>query len=275
MDSLLPLMETPMETAKKFALILMIQSALLIRQNATGTEADMLPNFAVSRALLASALALAVSILFQASTAAAESPTPTPPLLTIPLSTLPLSSISPSQSDPSGLLRESPIGEGATELSWLTGVGVGINGGATENNFWAMQLRLGRVLRTASGSGFFRGHLEYAIEFLPAFLTAQSTALFGGGITPLLLQYNFAGGGRFVPFVQTGVGWLFTTRKVPEGTSHFNLTPQGGVGVYWFHRPSTAVVFGVRYHHISNASTAERNPGHNALYIHTGISWWR
>lgn len=264
-----------METAKEFALILMIQSGLPIRQNATGTEADMLPNFAVSRTRLASASALAVWILLQASTVAAESPTPTPPLLTIPLSTLPLSSISPSQSDPSGLFRESPIGEGATELSWLTGAGVGIAGGKTKNNFWAMQLRLGRVLRKASGVGFLRGHLEYAVEILPAFVIGQSTNVFGGGITPFLLQYNFTGGGRFVPFIQSGVGWLFTTRKVPEGTSHVNFTPQVGVGAYWFHRPSSAVVFGVRYHHISNASTAERNPGHNALYIYTGISWWR
>lgn len=253
----------------------MIQSGRPIRQNATGTGAEILYNFDVSSVRLASALALAVWIPWQASPAAAESPTLTPPLLTIPLSTLPLSSISPAQSDPSGLLRESPIGEGAIELGWLTGAGIGMNGGATEDNFWTMQLRLGRVLRKASGSGLLRGHLEYAIEFLPAFLTTQSTASFGGGITPLLLQYNFAGGRRFVPFVQTGVGWLFTTRKIPEGTSHLNLTPQGGVGAYWFHRPSSAVVFGVRYHHISNGSTAEHNAGHNALYIYSGISWWR
>ncbi len=232
----------------------------------------MLPNFAAS---LASAMALAVWILFQASTTAAEPPTPTPPLLTIPLSTLPLSSTSPSQSDPSGLFRESPIGEGATELSWLTGVGVGINGGATADNFWAMHLRWGRVLTTNHGPGFLRGNLEYAVEVLPAFLTAQSTNVFGGGITPLLLQYNFAGGRRFVPFIQAGAGMLFTTRKVPEDTSQFNFTPQGGIGVYWFRQPRSAVAFGVRYHHISNASTAERNPGHNALDLYTGISWWR
>ena len=235
----------------------------------------MLYNFDVSSVRLASTLALAVWILFQASTAAAQSPTPTPPLLTIPLSTLPLSSISPSQSDPSGLLRESPIVDGATELSWLTGAGVGIAGGASDASFWTMHLRWGRVLTTARGPAFLRGNLEYAVEVVPAFVIAQSTTVFGAGLTPLLMQYNFSVSSRFIPFIQAGVGMLLTTRKVPAGTSQFNFTPQGGFGAYWFHRPSSAVVFGVRYHHISNASTAEHNAGHNALYIYSGISWWR
>ena len=68
---------------------------------------------------------------------------------------------------------------------------------------------------------------------------------------------------------------LLSNHKVPEHTSHFNATRQGGFGAYWFLRPRSAVMFGVRYHHISNASTAERNPGYNAIYIYSGFSWWR
>ncbi len=262
-----------METAKEFALIPMIESGLPIRQNATGTEADMLPNFAVSRARLASALALAVWVFFQASTTAAEPPPLAAPLLTLPLTTL--SALPSAQAVPTQSRRESPVRKGATEWSAITGAGIGIAGGTSNANFWAMHLRWGHVLTTDHGPGFLRGNLEYAVEVLPAFVISQSTNVFGGGITPLLLQYNFAGGRRFVPFIQAGAGLLFTTPKVPENTSQFNFTPQGGIGVYWFRQPRSAVAFGVRYHHISNAGTAERNPGHNALYFYTGISWWR
>ena len=225
----------------------------------------MSSNFTVTRAQLAGTSALAMWLLLPAATAAAEQSFSTPSLFSLPA----------FQADPNGSRQEPPVRQGATEWSAVTGTGIGIAGGGSDANFWAMHLRWGRVLTTARGPGLLRGNLEYAVEVVPAFVIAQSTTVFGAGLTPLLLQYNFSGGRRFVPFIQAGAGMLFTTRKVPEDTSQFNFTPQGGIGAYWFRRPRSAVVFGVRYHHISNASTAERNPGHNAIYIYSGISWWR
>jgi hypothetical protein len=107
----------------------------------------------------------------------------------------------------------------------------------------------------------------------------QSSTVFGGGFTPFLLQYNFSGRNashrRFVPFVQAGAGMLFTTEDVPRDTAQFNFTPQGGIGVHWMHDFQSSLVFGLRYHHISNASRDRLNPGHNAIYFYTGLSWWR
>jgi hypothetical protein len=107
----------------------------------------------------------------------------------------------------------------------------------------------------------------------------QSGTIFGGGFNPLLLQYNLGGRerseARFVPFVQLGVGVLFTTDEVPVGTSQVNFTPQAGFGIYWTRAIQPSVVFGVRYHHISNAGRVRPNPGHNALYFYSGVSWWR
>ena len=75
---------------------------------------------------------------------------------------------------------------------------------------------------------------------------------------------------------------LFTTDDVPAGTTRFNFTPQGGVGVYWLRGDRPSLVFGLRYHHISNAgrvqanpSRVHPNPGHDALYFYGGLSWWR
>ena len=162
-----------------------------------------------------------------------------------------------------------------TEWGWNGGGAAGIAGGSSDSRFWTLNLRWGRVLTDLHGPALVRGNLEYAVELVPALAIQQSSTVFGAGITPMLFQYNLDYTRRLVPFLQAGAGTLFTTEKVPENTSQINFTPQGGIGVYWFRRPHSALVMGVRYHHISNAGIAKPNPGHNGLYVYTGISWWR
>ncbi|MGH9786780.1 MAG: acyloxyacyl hydrolase [Terriglobia bacterium] len=169
----------------------------------------------------------------------------------------------------------SPSGQGSTEWSWTSGAGARIAGGAREGDFWAMQLRWGRILTEPRGPGWLRGTFEYAFEAVPALVMVQSETVFGGGFSPLVLQYNFTSSQRFVPFAQAGGGMLFTTDEVPAGTTQFNFTPQGGVGAYWLRGERASLVLGVRYHHISNAGRVQPNPGHNALYFYGGMSWWR
>ena len=192
---------------------------------------------------------------------------------------IPFASAAPPSSPPQASIvaasGTSPAQQGSTEWAWTTGGGARIAGGAREGNFWATQLRWGRVLTAPHGPGILRGTLEYAFEVVPALVMVQSETLFGGGVNPLVLQYNFTRSGRLVPFLQAGGGMLFTTQDVPAGTAQFNFTPQGGIGVYWLRGARTSAVFGVRYHHISNAGRIQPNPGHNALYFYTGISWWR
>lgn len=185
----------------------------------------------------------------------------------------PLSAPAPAGSPVQG--SHSSIHQGATEWGWLSGAGVGIAGGVREGNFGALHLRWARVLTSDHGPAFLRGNLQYALEVVPAMVLFQSTTVFGGGFTPLLLQYNFTRSRRMVPFIQAGAGMLFTTEPVPAATSRFNFTPQGGLGIYWFRWPRAALVWGVRYHHISNAGMAQQNPGRNSLFFHAGISWWR
>jgi len=165
--------------------------------------------------------------------------------------------------------------KGATEWGWNIGGATGIPGGSNKRSFWTLNLHWGRVLTAAWGHGPLRGTLEYTVEIVPVFMTRESNNVFGGGITPVLLQYNFDYSRRFVPFIQAGAGTLLTTQRVPEDTSRFNFTPQGGVGIYWFRWPRSALELGVRYHHMSNGGLTGRNPGHNGLYFYTGVSWWR
>ena len=172
-------------------------------------------------------------------------------------------------------MAQSPAQRRSTEWTVMSGVATYLPGGARSGSFWTAQLRWGRVLTGPHGPGALHGTLEYAFEIVPAMILSQSGTLFGGGFNPLVLQYNFTAKRRFVPFIQLGGGLLFATREFPAGTSSFNSTPQGGIGAYWVRSERTAMVFGVRYHHTSNAGITNPNPGHNALYIYGGLSWWR
>jgi hypothetical protein len=170
---------------------------------------------------------------------------------------------------------ELPDQKGSTEWSLTSGVAAGMRGGAANRGFWNIDLRWGRVLTNFGKHGPFSGTLEYAIEIEPVVVIRQMANAFGGGITPLVLQYNFAGWRHMVPFIQAGAGTQFTGLRVPENTSKFNFTPQAGVGAYLFRRPSSAITAGVSFHHTSNGGLRRHNPGHNNLYFYTGIYWWR
>ena len=177
----------------------------------------------------------------------------------------------------------SPAERFSTEWGFTTGGATDLPGGARGGEFWAMQLRWGKVLTPQYGPGVLRGTFEYAVEIVPTMVLRQarfhpsqpSGGIFGGGFNPIVLQWNFTSHDRFVPFFQIAGGTLWTTRDFPHGASSFNFTPQGGIGAYWFARTNRAVSFGVSYHHISNAGITKPNPGHNALYFYGGLSWWR
>lgn len=164
---------------------------------------------------------------------------------------------------------------GATEWGVLSGGGPAITGGVRDRGFWFLAGRWGRQLTSDRGDSWARGHLQYAVEAMPLYLHFQSDTVYGAGLTPFLLRYNFTRGRVVVPFLEAGAGILATTEQVPEGTSRFNFTPQAGVGLQYVPAARFGWTLGVRYHHTSNAGIARRNPGINAVVIHTGLSWWR
>jgi hypothetical protein len=116
--------------------------------------------------------------------------------------------------------------------------------------------------------------LEYAVDVVPVFLVFQpSGSVYGAGLNPLALKWNFDTHGRVAPYAEIGVGTLFTHNQVPRGTSRVNFTSGGALGVN--------VGFGqahwsaeVRYMHISNASLANLNPGLNTIQLRIGLGWF-
>ena len=193
--------------------------------------------------------------------------------------------------------------------------------GLTDNRggfrFAMAGVEAGRVLTNNFGKGVFRGNFEYAVQlypywqaFTPSFQRVRCQPIAGstttiecsapytvGGtftgvsVVPIILRWNFARHGKFVPWAQAAGGLLWTNHKFPAygntdfnlpvngpngETSVFNFTPQGGIGLHYFTHANRSIDFSANGVHTSSASLGDRNPGVNAgVQFSVGYSWWK
>ena len=177
--------------------------------------------------------------------------------------------------------------------------------------FLSAGVHLGKVITAPHLPGFLRGQFEYAGELMPYWhavtppphqqnvtyhdpatgLNFSYTANFGGGtftgfsLTPIILRWNFQPHGRIAPFALAAGGLIYTTHKFPPdvlvrhgtpgGTSVFNFSPQGGIGIQYFLSPTHSLMLSASGVHISSASLGDRNPGVNAsVQFQIGYTWW-
>ena len=65
-------------------------------------------------------------------------------------------------------------------------------------------------------------------------------------------------------------------KGVCGGTSVWNFSPQGGIGMRYFVRPKRSIDLGVNAVHISSASLGDKNPGVNAsMQFQIGYTYWK
>ena len=101
----------------------------------------------------------------------------------------------------------------------------------------------------------------------------------GGGFS-LLGRWRFHRGEKLSLYLEGGAGILQTSVSVPDGPAafeedgtHFNFTPQAGIGATYRLGKRTALTGGFRYLHISNASMSGRdeNPGLDTVGGYLGL----
>ena len=94
-----------------------------------------------------------------------------------------------------------------------------------------------------------------------------------GGSLDLMFEWHFIRQATWSLYGDFGIGLLGTTANVPYNGSEFNFTPQAGVGVTFDIGNNNRWYAGVRWHHISNASLYEDNPGRDSVLLYTGINF--
>jgi lipid A 3-O-deacylase len=166
--------------------------------------------------------------------------------------------------------------EGGHEVQVWAGGGHSVSGGTSNTGVFNVGLRYGWILTAPHGPGFLKGRFEYAVDAVPVFLVFQpANTAYGFGVNPLGLKWNFATRGNVVPYVELGGGTLFTTHKVPTGTSSVNFTSSAAFGTHFLGERAWSLE--VRYMHISNAGLSSPNPGVNTVQVRVGIGkfWGR
>ena len=166
--------------------------------------------------------------------------------------------------------------QGSTEVQLWTSGGHSVAGGRGNTGIWNAGLRYGWVLTNAHFPGFLKGRFEYAIDAVPAYLILQPTGTaYGVGVNPLNLKWNFVRHGRLSPYLELSGGTLFTTSKVPAGTSAVNFTSGAALGTHIL-GPKYAWAIEARYLHISNAGLGDLNPGINTFEVRLGLGrFWK
>ena len=123
-------------------------------------------------------------------------------------------------------------------------------------------------------AGLLTGNLEVLVEPIFARFTQPFSAEAAGGT--LVFKYNLLSFGRWMPFWDVGAGMLWTNLapRIRELSTPLNFVIETGPGIQYFITEQTTLTIGVRYNHISNADTGERNIGLNAVLPYAGLSWF-
>ena len=94
-----------------------------------------------------------------------------------------------------------------------------------------------------------------------------------GASLDLMFEWHFVRRSSWSIYGDFGIGLLGSSSNVPDDGSEFNFTPQAGLGVTWDIGNDNRWYAGVRWHHISNASLYENNPGRDSILVYTGINF--
>lgn len=154
---------------------------------------------------------------------------------------------------------------------------------AEDRKFVIAAFRYGRTLAANDSLA-----LQYTLDAVPLALatgtivsrttvggvtTFDRETAYGGGVTPLGLQLDFANGSKVHPFAHVNGGLLWFNKSVPiEDAGKLALVGEAGGGVRIFTSDKRAVSLGMRFHHISNGDRAGSNRGLNQFVIYAGFS---
>jgi opacity protein-like surface antigen len=168
-------------------------------------------------------------------------------------------------------------------------------GGSRESSFGEIGLRYSRRIATTENL-----MLKYQIDFIPLAIinyerellfrptpttlgvNRDKTTAYGAGITPVNFQLNFRRRNRIQPFITAEAGMLLFNKSIPDDRSavrpnqvgrKFNFTLAGGGGVEFLTSDARSYTVGFKFHHISNASTGNINPGFDQNLFYFGYTF--
>ena len=158
--------------------------------------------------------------------------------------------------------------------SWaaLTGYGQSIPGwGQTTERVETIDLvpRYSHVVFADLGSGWYQGFHSTLVE-LPLHLTVNPEVSAMVGLN-LLACYTFTASEQWRPYIFGGGGPLYSFADIPGMGADWNGNYQFALGLEHPIAEQRALLFELRYHHVSNAGSADPNVPLNSIKFMVGL----
>jgi hypothetical protein len=121
---------------------------------------------------------------------------------------------------------------------------------------------------------------RYVIQWLrapngalfPELIETSRASVVGAGISPLGVQFYSRSQGATRFFAGSSIGGVWFNREMPVfGARRFNFALQLGGGAEIASRSGGVLVVGYQFHHLSNAGTADANPGMDGHVVYLGV----
>jgi len=163
--------------------------------------------------------------------------------------------------------------------SWEVGVRSGYSIGQRDVDMVPVHLRIGYTLFKGKAWIIPRGAFEIGVEPFASVITSvanpdkRSGSLELGGVLPFVVYYFDLGYGIY-PYIEGGLGALYTDLRGYSLGGHFSFMEMLGTGVTYFLNENIALNVGWRFRHISNAGLYKNNAGLNTDTIMGGVSYF-
>ena len=168
---------------------------------------------------------------------------------------------------------ENPASGSSGEYGFLTGYGIThkyFGATRTQVQTWDAIARFGRFLSEEIGTGsWYQGRHQLLMEVPYHMAIDHNDRSMVGAY--LLGSWKFTGLQDIAPYVFAGGGPLYVDIGLPTMGTKLCYSYQGGTGLHYFLDKTTAITMEYRYHHISNAGTAEPNEPLNSSKILLGV----
>lgn len=168
-------------------------------------------------------------------------------------------------------------------------------GGSRPSSYGQLALRYSRRIATSESLA-----LKYTVDFIPLavinydrrpiiqtapntfVVQPDSTTNYAFGLTPVGFQLHFRRQAKIQPFISANAGLLIFNKTIPDDRSlvfperngkHLNFTLAGGGGVDFLTDAGRTFTLGFKFHHISNASSGNINPGFDQNLFYVGYTF--
>ena len=131
--------------------------------------------------------------------------------------------------------------------------------------------RYNHIVFDEIGSSWYKGFHSTLFEFpVSLILNPGISSMIG---INFLACYTFTVNDQLQPYIFGGGGPVYIFADIPGMGTKFNGNYQFGIGLEYFLNKQNHLLFEYRYHHISNAGTAEPNEPLNSLKLIIGITF--